>query len=296
RTVAASAFVSILIILPLGITLAVLGLMSGLPGSILARGRTILNLKIVGLKRFAAYLIMTMLYLLLHRRQCSMRLSHILLPMRQPSIHCARKRSALAIFNPLEVFDDNHFHPAEVNLFDLSRQFFFDLSARVFLSFVESLNLGMKFLRDLLAVRENQAVAIVGIHPDYPAFRFWLRRLFLKYQLDPQSATSLSQSEGLGDLPTVRNELIDGRNGAKRRGQARRSGTDKYSGKIELFALKFFQLQKMIEERYGMALERGFLSFFSRLFSLGGDYFHRLLGNRLAEPCSNSKSINGQMN
>src|SRR5215475_5355460 len=102
--------------------------------------------------------------------------------MGQPSIHFARKRSALAIFNPLEVFDDNHFDLAEVNLFDLSRQLFLDLLARVFLSFVETLNLGMEFLRDLLAVRENQAVSIVGIHPHYPAFRFWLRRLFLKDQ------------------------------------------------------------------------------------------------------------------
>src|SRR5215475_9427551 len=87
------------------------------------------------------------------------------LPMRQPSIHFARKRSALAIFNPLEVLDGDHFHIAEVNLFDLSRQFFFDLSARVFLSFVETLNLGMQFLRDLLAVRENQAVSMLESIP-----------------------------------------------------------------------------------------------------------------------------------
>src|SRR5215475_9164689 len=52
----------------------------------------------------------------------------------------------------------------------------------------------------------------------------------------------------------------------------------------------------MVEERYDMSLEGGFLSFFSRLFSLGCNYFQRLLAQRLAEPCSNSKSINGQMN
>src|SRR5215467_1886511 len=104
--------------------------------------------------------------------------------MGQPSIHFARKRSALAIFNPLEVLDDNHSDLAEVNLFDLSRQFFFDLSARVFLSIVETLNQGMQFLRDLLAVRENKPVSIVGIHPHYPAYLFWLRVFFLKDQLD----------------------------------------------------------------------------------------------------------------
>src|SRR5215475_9359898 len=85
------------------------------------------------------------------------------LPMGQPSVHCARKRSALAIFDPLEVFDDNHSDLTEVNLFDLSRQFFLDLLARVFLSFVETLNLCVKFLSDMLAVREDQAVAIVGV-------------------------------------------------------------------------------------------------------------------------------------
>jgi hypothetical protein len=73
-----------------------------------------------------------------------------ILPMRQPSVHYARKRSALAVFDPLEVFDDNCLDLREVNLFDLSRQFFPDLSARVFFSFIETLNLGVKFSAFLL--------------------------------------------------------------------------------------------------------------------------------------------------
>src|SRR5262245_57165354 len=37
------------------------------------------------------------------------------LPMGQPSVHRARKRSALAIFDPHEVFDDNRLDLREVN-------------------------------------------------------------------------------------------------------------------------------------------------------------------------------------
>src|SRR5215510_204235 len=122
-----------------------------------------------------------------------------ILPMGQPSDHSARKRSALAIFDPLEVFDYNCLDPSEVNLFDLSRQFFLDLSARVFLSFVETLNPGVKFSPDLLAVREDQTVAVVGIHPYHPAFCFRIGALFFEDQFDPQSTAPHSEPDRVGN-------------------------------------------------------------------------------------------------
>src|SRR5262245_25938849 len=162
--------------------------------------------------------------------------------MRQPSVHRARKRSALAIFDPLEVFDDNCLDLTEVNLFNLSRQFFLDLLARVFLSFAEILNLCVEFLSDLLAVGEDLTVAVVGVHPYYPAFCFRRGALFLEDQFNPQSAASHSQPGGLGDRPTTRDKLVDRRRRSERRGQARRAGADKYSGKVELFALDLIEV------------------------------------------------------
>jgi len=157
--------------------------------------------------------------------------------MRQPSVHCARKRSALTVFDPLQVFNDNCLDLREVNLFDLSRQFFLDLLARVFFSFAKALNLGVKFLSDLLAIREDQPVAVVGIHPYHPAFCFRLRTLLLEDQFDPQSAAPHAQPDSLGELPAVGEESVDRRCGAKGGGQAWRARADKDGGKVDLFTV-----------------------------------------------------------
>lgn len=125
----------------------------------------------------------------------------------------------------------------------------------MFLSFVETLNLGMQFLRDLLAVRENQAVSIVGIHP---------------HTIQPSvlaEAGNFSKINSINNLrrrcpsrkvleivqPSAINSLLIGAVERKGSPQARRSGADKYSG----IALKFFNLQKMIEEPYSLTTWRG---------------------------------------
>src|SRR6266508_1213597 len=123
-----------------------------------------------------------------------------------------------------------------------------------------------------------------------------LGALLLEDDLDPQSASSHSQPEGIGDRPTISKEFVDRRSRSKGRCQARRARANEDGGKIKLFPSKPFEFEKMVEESNDVTLQCGLFALFGRLLSLSSDYFHGLIGKRLSEPGSNREAIDSKVN
>jgi Predicted ATPase len=154
-------------------------------------------------------------------------------PMRQPSIEGAGERPPLAVFDPFQVFEGNRFDARQVKLFEGRAQPRLDFGSGVLLAFGKVLDTLMQFLSNGLAIGEDQAAFVVGIHTQH-ATGFPLKGPGLcEDQIQPQALPLTPQPHGFGHFPTACKPPVDKPGGLEGQDQTRRAGADQLYAPVE---------------------------------------------------------------
>jgi hypothetical protein len=211
--------------------------------------------------------------------------------MRQPSIEGAGERPPLALFDPFQVFDGNRFDARQVKLFEGRAQPRLDFGSGVLLAFGKVLNTPMQFLSNGLAIGEDQAAFVVGIHTQH-ATGFPLKRPGLcEDQIQPHALPIPPQPHGFGHFPTACKPPVDKTGGLEGQDQTRRARADQLYAPVEAGPCESFKGDEVIEQRRDVPPHRLAVEDFAP----AAHVFLGLLRQGLRKPRGDAKALAGPM-
>ena len=209
-------------------------------------------------------------------------------PVRQPSIQAPGKRSSAKVCDVLQVFNAQHTDVGPIDLLQSVAHEALDTGMGMFLAFCKALNRLVGGISRGLAIREHQAVLVVGIHTHHIASHLERWPGFLHHHLDKQAPFTPPQPRGLRQRPARSEQAIEVLSAVKRQRETRSARANETQGVVKMGAAKGLQAHEVRVERGGPAAHPRLTVF----IGMGGpaDFF-RLLGQGLRQSRCDTKTV-----